>query len=429
MLGRVTIALLPALLPALLLLALLAPGCAAEVPMPDVHGEADHADGLDDDLGTLASGLSLGSLGRGCSTAGTEGISRQLLDEMECLSGGALVPVSHPNVVPTHSRVHLYLSPRGRDMLLSVARTREVRINSALRTIAEQYVLGQGCSVAAAPGRSNHETGRAIDVANYTSVGSALQAAGFARPLPSSDPVHYEAPGDDLRRLSVLAFQTLWNANHPSDRIAEDGVAGSATVSRLARTPGEGFAIGSTCGAPPPPPPPPPPGGSCAHSLGGTYGNQACSAGYQCCDGVWRDRASGCGACACEEATGQVGCDAVAPPPPPPPPPTGASCGHSLGGTYADRACSAGYQCCDGTWRTRDAGCGTCACVEATGQVGCAPAPAPTGASCGHTFGGTYGDRACSAGYQCCDGVWRDRASGCGACACEETTGRTGCGT
>ena len=57
--------------------------------------------------------------------------------------------------------------------------------------------------------------------------------------------------------------------------------------------------------------------------------------------------------------------------PPGPPPPTGASCVHSFGGSYAHTACSASYQCCDGTWRTRDTGCGACLCVEETGNIGC----------------------------------------------------------
>ncbi|MCB9595466.1 MAG: N-acetylmuramoyl-L-alanine amidase [Sandaracinaceae bacterium] len=148
---------------------------------------------------------------------------------------------------------------------------------------------------------------------------------------------------------------------------------------------------------------------------------------------------------------------AEAPPPADPPPAEvgGASCTHSYGGTYADTACSAGYQCCDGTWRTRGAsGCGACLCVEESGRTGCAGAPAPTptpeptptptptpeptptptpeppaGASCAHSYGGTYADTACSAGYQCCDGAWRTRgASGCGACLCVEETGAAGCG-
>lgn len=50
--------------------------------------------------------------------------------------------------------------------------------------------------------------------------------------------------------------------------------------------------------------------------------------------------------------------------------PSGASCTHSYDGIYADKACSASYQCCDGTWRDRGA-CGACACVEETGTMGC----------------------------------------------------------
>jgi len=54
----------------------------------------------------------------------------------------------------------------------------------------------------------------------------------------------------------------------------------------------------------------------------------------------------------------------------PEPPVSGASCVHTNGGVYVDRGCSPGYQCCDGTWRTREF-CGTCVCEESTGQVGC----------------------------------------------------------
>jgi uncharacterized lipoprotein YddW (UPF0748 family) len=54
----------------------------------------------------------------------------------------------------------------------------------------------------------------------------------------------------------------------------------------------------------------------------------------------------------------------------PEPEPSGASCTHSYGGVYADKACSASYQCCDGQWLTKNA-CGACLCVEETGEVGC----------------------------------------------------------
>ena len=186
----------------------------------------------------------------GCSTAGAEALSAQLIDEMLCLSDGRLVRFEHANVTLTSSRVHPYLSPAGRDALYRAADSGgEIRINSALRTISDQYLLYAGCAVAATPGRSNHETGRAIDVQNWSARLSTLLAAGFTHPLPGSDDVHFEAEGDDLRDLSVLAFQQLWNANNPTDTIAADGVSGAQTLARLARAPAEGFAIAPVCSA------------------------------------------------------------------------------------------------------------------------------------------------------------------------------------
>lgn len=218
-------------------------GCAGE-HSDDHHDRSPMEEG---DYRTVEQGVQLSDLNRGCSTSGTQGISEQLLGEMACLTDGALVPVSHPNISVTSNRVHLYLSPEGRTRLRNAANRASIQINSALRTIAEQYVLSRGCSVAATPGESNHETGRAIDVDNWRSVRDVLKSEGFSHPLPSSDPVHFEGPGDDLRRYSVLAFQKLWNANHPNDQIAEDGVTGPETLSRLAKAPNTGFQVGRVC--------------------------------------------------------------------------------------------------------------------------------------------------------------------------------------
>ena len=57
------------------------------------------------------------------------------------------------------------------------------------------------------------------------------------------------------------------------------------------------------------------------------------------------------------------------------------------------------------------------------------PEPAPSGASCTHSYGGVYAHTACSPSYQCCDGSWVSRSSGCGSCLCEEASGAIGCGT
>ena len=233
-----------------------AAGCAA--PETDAGcGEVDRCDLPRNDVGAARGALSLESLAGsgGCSTAGAEAISAQLIEEMLCLAEGRLVRFEHRNVTLTSSRVHPYLSPAGRAALYRAADGGEVRINSALRTLSDQYLLYAGCSVAATPGSSNHETGRAIDVDNWSARRSALLAAGFTHPLPDTDAVHFEASGDDLRALSVRAFQRLWNANHAEDLLAEDGVSGPQTLARLARAPAEGFATAGVCSAMVVPPP------------------------------------------------------------------------------------------------------------------------------------------------------------------------------
>lgn len=50
-----------------------------------------------------------------------------------------------------------------------------------------------------------------------------------------------------------------------------------------------------------------PGGNSCTHTNGGIYVNMGCSPSYQCCDGAWKSRGT-CGACVCEESSGEIGC-------------------------------------------------------------------------------------------------------------------------
>ena len=106
------------------------------------------------------------------------------------------------------------------------------------------------------------------------------------------------------------------------------------------------------------------------------------------------------------------------------PPPGSSSCRHTFGGSYEDRGCSAGYQCCNGTWQTRGR-CGACSCVETTGTMGCASPP--PGSSCVDTYGARYANTACPLDFQCCDGRWRSLGT-CGACFCRESHGSFGCG-
>jgi hypothetical protein len=175
-----------------------------------------------------------------------------------------------------------------------------------------------------------------------------------------------------LYGISVSTSTVKGHRDHPGQSTTCPGDNLRARIGDIISI-GRSSTLGGGSPAPAPAPSPAPSGGSCRHTYGGTYGDQACSASYQCCDGAWRSRGA-CGGCSCVEASGERGCSegaSTAPAPAPAPSaPAGASCRHTYGGRYANTACSASYQCCDGTWRTRGA-CGSCFCVESSGETGC----------------------------------------------------------
>jgi hypothetical protein len=191
-----------------------------------------------------------------CSTSVVVGLSKQIAEEVGCMSPGGLVKFDPtPNLKFTSTAVLPYLNGNARTKLLEVAQTRVVQVNSAFRTVAQQYLLYRwyqlgrcGITAAATPGRSNHEGGRALDLQNYSSLISAMAAKGWSHNIPN-DPVHFEyLSAPDIRGRDVKAFQRLHNRNHPTDEIAEDGLYGPQTEARLKAAPATGFAIGATCG-------------------------------------------------------------------------------------------------------------------------------------------------------------------------------------
>lgn len=105
----------------------------------------------------------------------------------------------------------------------------------------------------------------------------------------------------------------------------------------------------------------------------------------------------------------------------------GESCRHSIHNTlFEHRGCTASFQCCDGDWVSRDGGgtCGGCTCVDDWAENGCQSEGTARG--CDHRFGGFYRHAGCSRSYQCCDGDWGEQGS-CGSCACVEESGEDGC--
>jgi uncharacterized protein (TIGR03382 family) len=225
-------------------LALAAPACGL-----------DGEDGGDPSLGEVTSAATVSSfITSSCTTAVVIGLSAQIADEIGCMAPNSLVRFAAGNgITITSNAVLPYLSSIARRDLLAVG---NVQINSAFRTIAAQYLLLQwfnrgrcGITAAAPVGRSNHESGRAVDLANWSSRVTAMGNRGWSHSVPG-DPVHFDhLASPDIRGRDTLAFQRLWNRNHPNDRIAADGIYGPQTEARLRQSPATGFATGPSCGA------------------------------------------------------------------------------------------------------------------------------------------------------------------------------------
>lgn len=191
----------------------------------------------------------------GCSTAVVIGLSKQIADEAGCANPASFVSFAgSPGITLASNAVLPYLVKGARDDLQKVATGSSLTVTSALRSIAQQYLLYNwyeqgrcGITAAARVGTSNHEGGRAVDLSNYSSRISAMSVHGWAHDV-AGDPVHFDhTASPDERGQDTKAFQVLWNRNHPNDLIAEDGDYGPATEARLKQSPATGFAIGPTC--------------------------------------------------------------------------------------------------------------------------------------------------------------------------------------
>jgi len=193
-----------------------------------------------------------------CSTGVVLELSRQVAHQVGCAGPGVLVPFAEGMGIEFSGTAVLpYVASAARDDLVAAVASAggtTLSVNSAYRTVVQQYLLYRwyqlgrcGITAAAAPGNSNHESGRAIDVGNYGDWTAILAGFGWNQTVPG-DPVHFDhVASPDIRGTDVRAFQELWNLNHPDDPIAEDGVYGAITESRLRQAPAEGFAEGPDC--------------------------------------------------------------------------------------------------------------------------------------------------------------------------------------
>ncbi|MEO7037981.1 MAG: M15 family metallopeptidase [Polyangiaceae bacterium] len=194
-----------------------------------------------------------------CSTETVDGLSRQIIEQARCIKPNDFVALpKRPNLVLS-GHIYPYLEVAARDHLLKALGAHSadtMTINSALRTVAQQYLVWHwaaskicGVQLATVPGDSNHELGSALDIKEAAKWRPALEAQEF-KWLGKSDRVHFDYKGDagpPHTATDVLAFQKLWNRNHADDAIPETGKYSPVTEQRLKKSPASGFPLGASC--------------------------------------------------------------------------------------------------------------------------------------------------------------------------------------
>lgn len=184
-----------------------------------------------------------------CSTYSVRGLDEQLIAQMNHISPGLLVSISHLNV-DLGEACHPWMQSQAVNSLEKAIayRGEKLIINSAYRTLAGQALLRShyensccGITAAAQPGSSNHNNASAIDIEDSWGWKEILESNGW-RKLGNWDDMHFDfLRCEDILSISVLAFQQLWNQCRPKDKLDEDGSIGEATLSRLKFAPAEGF--------------------------------------------------------------------------------------------------------------------------------------------------------------------------------------------
>lgn len=181
------------------------------------------------------------------NTSVVNGLSQQLIYQINLIVPDALVSFDDLDV-ELGSAAYPFVPPAAKLALQKAIERRGKRlvVNSAYRTLAQQMLLYNGRfsnpNPVAAPGTSNHQSGLALDIEDRQGWLPFLQGSGW-QPL-AGDPPHIDYRGQgakDLRRETILAFQQLWNKNHPNEKIGEDGKWGTQTESALNRSPAMGF--------------------------------------------------------------------------------------------------------------------------------------------------------------------------------------------
>jgi len=187
-----------------------------------------------------------------CDTGLACGLSEQLIQKLNrMVNNPVLVELKHDLIKVEGDQINPYLQSAAANSLILAVKERgsTLLINSCLRTTVQQHIIRVqyerglcGITAAAAPGRSNHEQGLAIDIEDPYGWQPYLERHGWAK-LGEWDDMHFDywQGRNDIAKLQIYAFQQLWNAYNPKDLIAVDGSYGPTTAARILKSPVDGW--------------------------------------------------------------------------------------------------------------------------------------------------------------------------------------------
>jgi hypothetical protein len=196
--------------------------------------------------------MNVGQILDRCDTGLARGLSLELIAKLNrMVKTPLLVEVKHPLIDTSNPAVNPYLQPEAAAALIRAVerRNQKMIINSCLRTTVQQHILKRQCSrgwcgipACAPPGKSNHESGKAIDIEDSHDWCDYLEDAGWDK-LGSWDDMHFDFWNgrSDIAKLQISAFQQLWNTHNPKYQLAVDGGYGAVTASKIDLSPIAGW--------------------------------------------------------------------------------------------------------------------------------------------------------------------------------------------
>ena len=200
---------------ALVLAASLSPlACAGQA---EEHGEEGEAEVATASSALAASDTVATAVAQSCTTTAVKGLAMQLVEEIQCLRPNTFARIDNTPGLALGSAVFPYLQTKAAQGLVAAQKARgtTMSINSALRTLPQQFLLYRwyqtgrcGIGLAASPGTSNHEGAIAVDIDDTAGWRASMTTKTF---------------------------------------IPEDGLYGGGTATRLEQSPVGGFATGANC--------------------------------------------------------------------------------------------------------------------------------------------------------------------------------------